>query len=381
MTCASSVMATNQAGDRGRGEQTMELSDIRQQPTMPKEPRPIVLIGAGGIVHDAHLPAYAKAGFPVSGIYDVDRARAEALASSFGITTVFPSLEAALDQDLDSVVFDVAVPAMALPSVLEELPRGGAVLMQKPMGHDLTQATYIRDLCHAKELTAAVNFQLRFAPFVIAARDLVERGELGELYDIEIRMTVYTPWHLWTFLEGLPRVEILYHSIHYLDAIRSFLGDPNAVQAKTMSHPAVPNLADTRSTVILDYGERVRATVEANHGHRFGLRHQEGLLKLEGAKGAVWVQIGLNMNYPKGEPDRFEYCLLEEGKEPQWRSLELRGSWFPDAFIGSMGSLQAFLEGSAATLPTHFDDAHRTMALVEAAYASSLAGGAHVHYS
>lgn len=353
----------------------MEIPDIRQTTTMPTKVRPIVLIGAGGIVHDAHLPAYAKARFPVAGIYDLDRERAAALAQSYSIPKVFDSFEAAVDHDPDTVVFDVAVPAASLPTVLRELPENAAVLMQKPMGNDLAQATAIRDLCHRKGFTAAVNFQLRFAPYVLAARDLLERGLLGELYDIEFRMTVYTPWQLWTFLEKLPRVEILYHSIHYLDTIRSFLGDPRAVRAKTMPHPQVPNLTDTRSTIILDYGDRVRANVEANHGHRFGTRHQEGLLKLEGTKGAVWIQIGLNMSYPEGEPDIFEYCLLKEGEEPKWTTVDLSGSWFPDAFIGSMASLQGYLDGSRDTLPTRVDDAFQTMALVEAAYASSATDG------
>ena len=35
---------------------------------LPDHPRPIVLIGAGGIVRDAHLPAYAKAGFTVASL-------------------------------------------------------------------------------------------------------------------------------------------------------------------------------------------------------------------------------------------------------------------------------------------------------------------------
>ena len=35
---------------------------------LPRNPRPIVILGAGGIVHDAHLPAYRKAGYPVFGI-------------------------------------------------------------------------------------------------------------------------------------------------------------------------------------------------------------------------------------------------------------------------------------------------------------------------
>jgi len=36
-----------------------------------------------------------------------------------------------------------------------------------------------------------------------------------------------------------------------------------------------------------------------------------------------------------------------------------------------MGALQAFAEGSAPTLPSSFEDAFQTMALVEAAYRSS----------
>ncbi len=51
----------------------------------PKVARPIVVIGAGGIVHDAHLPAYRKAGFPVAALVDVNREKAEALAKQFGV--------------------------------------------------------------------------------------------------------------------------------------------------------------------------------------------------------------------------------------------------------------------------------------------------------
>ena len=48
-------------------------NDISNLPTsldMPTKLLPIVIIGAGGIVSDAHLPAYKKAGFKVLGIYD-----------------------------------------------------------------------------------------------------------------------------------------------------------------------------------------------------------------------------------------------------------------------------------------------------------------------
>ena len=40
---------------------------------LPSFPKPIVIIGAGGIVNDAHMPAYSKAKFEVLGLYDIDK--------------------------------------------------------------------------------------------------------------------------------------------------------------------------------------------------------------------------------------------------------------------------------------------------------------------
>ncbi len=54
---------------------------------------------------------------------------------------------------------------------------------------------------------------------------MIGKGTIGELCDIEVNINVYTPWDLWDFLFEASRVEILYHSIHYIDLIRSFLGN------------------------------------------------------------------------------------------------------------------------------------------------------------
>jgi hypothetical protein len=80
--------------------------------------------------------------------------------------------------------------------------------------------------------------------------------------------------------------------------------------------------------------------------------------------------MGVNLDYPTGKPDTAEYG--ERGSNsPRWHSLPVGGNNFPDAFIGTMGALQSFAEGSASTLPSHFEDAFQTMALVEALYRSS----------
>ncbi len=347
---------------------------IRQTPDMPKKPRPIISLGAGGIVRDAHLPAYKKAGFEVVGIFDLDKTKAAKLAQQYKIEQVFRGLQEAISSAPKNVIFDVAVPASAILDILPSLPKGAAVLIQKPLGGNLKEAKTIRDVCRKKQFTAAVNFQMRYAPYVLAAKSLIEQGALGEVHDMEVRLTVNTPWHMWSFFESIPRVEILYHSIHYLDLMRSFLGEPKGIYAKTVKHPKTQKLASTRSTIILDYGDTTRATIEANHGHDFGLTHQESYVKWEGTKGAIKAKIGLLLNYPKGEPDAFEYCILEKNKKPTWKSIAVKGSWFPDAFIGSMASLMRYVEGSSNVLPTSVDDAYKTMALVEAAHGSSDSG-------
>jgi len=345
------------------------------RPPMPEQSRPIVVIGAGGIVNDAHLPAYRKAGFSVAGIFDIDQARAQRTASAFEISRVYHSLNEAVNSAPLGAVYDIAVPAASILDILPHLPDGAGALIQKPMGENLVTARAIRDLCRAKDLKAGINFQLRYAPFVLAARSIIEQGAIGELHDMEVRVTAYTPWHLWTFLETVPFAEIIYHSIHYLDLVRSFLGDPKGVYAKSVKHPKAMRIDGTSGDYALDYGDFVRSVITTNHHHEYGPKHQESYIKWEGSQGAIFGLMGVMLDYPRGVPDQLEYCLLRDGKQPEWISVPLPGNWFPDAFMGTMASLQRYVEGNSESMDTSVDDAYRTMSLVEAACQSSKSGG------
>jgi predicted dehydrogenase len=273
-----------------------------------------------------------------------------------------------------NAVYDITIMPEQYLETLAQLPDGCAVLIQKPMGDDFAQASEILELCRKKNLVAAINFQLRFAPFVSAARYLIENGFLGELYDMEIRVTINTPWEIFPHVMVHPRLEILYHSVHYIDVIRSFLNNPKTVLAKTYKHPA-KSLSSSRSTIVMDYGDTMRTVINTNHDHAFGARHQESFIKWEGTKGAIKAKMGLLMDYPQGVPDSFEFCLLQEGKDPVWQEYPLEGSWFPEAFVGTMASLMRYKEGSSNELPTSVEDVINTMAVVESAYLSNSRGG------
>ncbi len=342
---------------------------LRQAWDAPSRPRPIVIIGAGAIVRTAHLPVYRRLGFPVAGLLDVRPDVARETSRLFEVAKVFESLEEACATA--GAVFDVAVPGDQIAGILERLPEGSPVLIQKPMGENLAAARLIRAVCERRALVAAMNFQLRFAPNVLALGDLVSIDQLGTITDVEVRLVVKQPWRQWSFLRGAARLEVLYHSIHYIDTIRSLIGEPLGVYCRAVAHPELPELNDTRSTIILDYGDRLRCSLTLNHTHDQGPAHRESMMKVEGTRGAALLTVGVNLDYPTGLPDRLEAAVGGAG----WRAIPLRGSWFIEAFEGPMSNLQRFVAGEDDRLVSPVQDAIRTMAVVEACYQSSATGG------
>ncbi|HHY86477.1 MAG TPA: Gfo/Idh/MocA family oxidoreductase [Verrucomicrobia bacterium] len=349
---------------------TLDVSTLRQTWPRPSRPRPIVIIGAGGIVRDAHLPAYRKANFPVAGIYDLNPAAAEKRVAEFNLPRAFRSIEEAAA--VPDAIFDVATPPGAHESVLEQLPDESVVVIQKPMGRDLEGARRIRDLCRRKRIKGAVNFQLRFSTFMLAVQDLVQRGEMGEIVDVEFRLNLQTPWELFPFLLKEPRVELLVHTIHYLDLIRLFLGNPRRVYARSVKHPRFPNLASTRSSVILDYGDQIRCCLSINHCHSFDTKHTDASARIEGTEGCAIATLGLLLDYPRGRPDRLEVFARSNR---QWQEVPLSGGWFPDGFVGVMSNVQRYAAGEDAALVSSVEDGFETMRLVEACYRADAEGG------
>ncbi|MEM9106594.1 MAG: Gfo/Idh/MocA family oxidoreductase, partial [Pseudomonadota bacterium] len=242
-----------------------------------------------------------------------------------------------------------------------------ATLIQKPMGADQDQARLIRKICREKNFKSGINFQLRFSPMMLAVKDAVERGLLGELLDIEVHLNIYTPWHIFPFLIPMERVELSVHSIHYLDTIRAIAGNPKGVFARSIGDPRAEQFAQTRTTVILDYGDTLRGLMTINHNHQGGRKFQSAWIRFEGTEGTMMAKLGVLYDYPRGEKDELWFC--RNGKD--WQQIPLLGNWFVDAFVGPMRNIQRFDAGEDDDLYASTEDAYQTMALVEACFTSA----------
>ena len=326
----------------------------------PSQSLPILFIGAGGIIRNAHIPAYNNLGLEIDGVYDLSPENAKNLAKDFSIKKIYNSLDEALSKK--NVVFDIAVPADSLLEIVKSLPENSYALLQKPMGSNYGEAKKILECCQSKNITAALNFQLRFSPMMLCLRDAIEKKLLGDIVDVEFHYSYYLPWHLWPFLEELERVEIPYNSIHYFDLIRSIFGMPEGVFAYSNSHPKYPNLSDTKTTALLKYSKNLRCALSLNHCYQFGPQKQNANVKIEGTNGVVLITLGSMLNYPNFEKDKFEIKIAKN----EWQEISLKGNWFPDAFEGTMSNLQRFIHKEDKILETSVEDTINTMKLIDA---------------
>lgn len=328
------------------------------------------IVGCGGIVQYAHLPAYKAAGFNVVAVYDQDREVALSTAAEHGVGTVARSLDELLATEGVEIV-DIAVPPWVQPGIVKEVAAAGKhMLCQKPLALDLDTASEIIELAARAGVKQAVNQQVRWSAGFAASRSLVAAGAIGVPTEGQMLVSVSTPWHMWPWLAKAPRLEVNYHSIHYLDAIRSVLGDPVAI---TSVHGRFidqePVQGETRSTTVLEYEGQLQVLVAVNHYNQHGTPLAE--FRFLGTDGALEGTFGgMKYEYPDGRPDTLQLLRSDLASPIRY---EFDTMWIPDTFAGPMGDLMDAITEDRDPLTDSRDNV-KTLRIIEASYRSASEG-------
>ena len=333
---------------------------------------PVAIIGAGGIVDGAHLPAYAKSGVDVVGIFDTDAAKAQDVATRHKIPNVYSSVEELLAKT-NATIIDIAVPSAAQPDIFAKVANSKHhILAQKPLAPTVEQGLMMADLVDSTGIIAGVNQQLRFEEGVAAAHKMVELGWIGTVTSISITVNLDTPWELWPWAKEMERLEVMLHSIHYHDLIRWFLGEPRTVFCAAGRTKGQYPKGETRTVTTAVYEAGVTSVVHANHVNRGGDNLAE--FRIDGDEGSIRGSLGLLYNYPDGRVDTLEVnskVVPTDG----WLPYPVTTRWFPDAFIGTMGSVMSAI-ATGSKLRSSVRDNLNTLKLVDALYRSMDSGTA-----
>jgi predicted dehydrogenase len=320
-------------------------------PTLPRDPgHGIGVVGAGFIVRDCHLVAYADAGFKVVGLTSRTEATAREVARLRGVAKVFGSVEEMLD-DPEVTVVDVAVPPLEQPGVIRRVldhprkPKG--ILAQKPLAMTLEEGRALVEACDRAGVRLQVNQNMRYDHSVRVLKGLLDRGDLGEPVLATIEMRAIPHWMPWA--QGGRSLSTFIMSIHHLDTFRYWLGDPIRVLASTRPDPRTRFVhEDGVNLSILEYGNGARASAwddvwtgpsREGAGADFAVRW-----RVEGTRGLALGKIGWP-GWPERVPSTIDYSTtLDDG---QWHRPRWPQSWFPDAFVGTMAGLLRAIEADA----------------------------------
>lgn len=340
---------------------------LNPEPRMPKSKHfGIGIVGAGGIVNYAHLPAYRRAGFKVVGITDVQNQKAEQTAREHNIPKVYAGLSDLLkDPSVD--IADVAVYPQDQLRVAEQVTAAGKhLLCQKPLSDDYASAVKIVQLARNAGVKLAVNQQMRWSPGIRCAKQLLEQGWVGIPSYGTIQVHVYTDWSLWPWMYNGKRLEVLFHSIHHMDSLRYLLGMPRRVYSTGWHSPDEKTKAETKTLTVWQYEGPSRVLLDINHGVRQEDRY--AIFRVEGTSGIVKGTIGLLYNYPTGRPDTLE-AVSDHVNSGKWINPQFTRLWIPDAFVGPMASLMCAIEEDGEP-ETSGEDNLKTLQLVFSAYRS-----------
>lgn len=348
------------------------IADATRIRVPPEHRRNIAIVGAGAIVDVAHLPAYRALGLDVRGLFDLDSARAEDVAGRNGVGRVYGSLEELLADETVEVV-DIAVVPSAQPDIARQaLSAGKHLLCQKPFAPDLATGRELVDLAADAGRCVAVNQQLRWDEGIAAARAIVQAGWIGTPTATSFTVDISTDWSAWPWLVQSERLEIMYHSIHYLDAIRSILGDPARVFASAARTPGQVPRGETRTISTLVFDDDCRAVLHVNHENR--TRDPRAEFRIDGTDGAIRGTMGLLYDYPHGRPDTLE-VFSRSVPTDGWLPYPVTQRWIPDAFAGPMAGLLSWIATGQPSISAAHDNLG-TLALVHALYRSIDSGDA-----
>ncbi len=330
-------------------------------------------IGAGFIMRDCHLVAYANSGFRVVGIASRTFAKAREVAEARAVPRVYRSVDELLADPAVEVV-DIAVPPTEQPGLIRQVVgssrRVRGILAQKPLAMDYSEARSLVEACANAGIVLQVNQNMRYDHSVRALKTLLDRGMLGDPVLATVEMRAIPHWMPWA--QRGRSLSTFVMSIHHLDMFRYWLGEPERVLASTRPDPRTRFAHDDGINLyVLEYATGARASgwddVWAGPAREGAAADIAVRWRFEGTEGLAIGTIGWP-GWPRKVPSTIDFSTVadrEKWQRPRWPE-----AWFPDAFAGTMGGLFVALETGGEPDISGRDNLN-TIALCEAVLAAA----------
>jgi predicted dehydrogenase len=262
------------------------------------------LVQAPGFMMHPECEVVALAGVARAG-------RAAEQAAKLGIPRAYDAYTTMLHEEELDLVSVVSAPNLHHPMAIAALERRVAVLCEKPMAMNLSEAQAMIDAAERRNLVNAVDFEFRYQPARWEFKQLLSEGFIGDLLHFNLTYTMGTfdrnlarpmGW-LWQTATGGGMLGAL--GSHLIDSLRWFFGDIKSVAGSLTAHvdrrDGQPADADDTFSFLARLGGKATGVVQfLSHAHQgFGLRLEafgtQGTLVLADDKQVLGARAGQSM--------------------------------------------------------------------------------------
>ena len=137
-----------------------------------------------GFIGPVHVEALRRLRVNVVGVLGSSPAKSRAAARQMGIPKPYASLAELLGDGEVQVVHITTPNWLHYPQASAALKAGKHVMCEKPLAMDSAESARLVELAGEVGLAAGVNYNIRYYPLNLEARDMVERGDLGQVYSV-----------------------------------------------------------------------------------------------------------------------------------------------------------------------------------------------------
>ena len=310
--------------------------------TLPVLPRSLTMgigiVGCGGIVQHGHMPAYRQAGFNVVGIASRNAQRVQAFAEKWKISRAFDDWRKLIALDEVRIV-DVTFPfdEERLEIVRAAAAAGKHILMQKPMAHSRAAGAEMVRLAREAGVRLAVNQNARYCPQYLAAWQAIRQGLIGPVHfahhEMHNTQDSQDWFHQGCYTQG-DRFQLMEYSVHHLDLLRWWFGsEPTAVQALIGRKPNQRTASEMIASVQMQMPGGGLA-VMTDHNASYPRSPPRSRFRIEGACGMIEGEVMAENTV----------TIYSDLLDPSPQTPKLEGSWFPGAFVWTMGELMRAIE-------------------------------------
>lgn len=240
----------------------------------------------------------------LSAVCDTDNEKASGLAEKYGdeSTKIFTDWHSLCREDLD--VVHICTPHyLHTPMAVELLKQGKAVFMEKPCAVSKEQLKELKEADGQNPGRMGFCFQNRYNETTLAAEKMISEGIIGEVRGGRAFVTWKRDegYYAGSEWKGIKEREgggaLINQSIHTLDLLLQFLGEPDRVEATVRNHHLQDfiSVEDTVEAWLSFPGDK-RACFYASNGYvtdapvMLELQGETGRITISGPEITLWTE-------------------------------------------------------------------------------------------